>query len=279
MTSIDQGSFLQKVGPTWWVPYIDSETGNVGGTCFLLGYPPTGAYGSGVLASVTFRVKAYGYTPIHFYLTELRHYNGSHVLPLTHASVDGFFSNVHDAAVIDVIPAADQAYPTWTVPLNITVTVSNNAPSPVNLTVTTYYENFTNAYEIGTQNVINLDGGSQLNLTFSWDVIGAAWGIYTTKANVTLTGDLNPANDEFVYSNVTIKIPGDIQGDPTDPDPSIADGDVDWFDFGAFAIAYGTSLGNPKYNPQCDFNLNDQIDWFDFGDFAANYGKSTPKYP
>ncbi len=54
-----------------------------------------------------------------------------------------------------------------------------------------------------------------------------------------------------------------------------ADGDVDWFDFGIFAQAFGSSVGDPNYNDQCDFDLDDDVDWLDFGDFAANYGKSV----
>jgi hypothetical protein len=145
----------------------------------------------------------------------------------------------------------------------------NNAPTPKNLTVRAYYENVIAAYEIGTQNVTNLTSGSQLNLTFSWNLTDVTWGLYTTKANVTLAGDINSANNEFVYSNVTIKIPGDIDGD----------GDVDWFDFGDFAAAYGSHYGQPRYNVESDLDKNDDVDWFDFGDFAAHYGKSTSAYP
>jgi hypothetical protein len=64
-----------------------------------------------------------------------------------------------------------------------------------------------------------------------------------------------------------------------------SDGDVDWFDFGIFAAAYGTSEGDPDYKPEADFvgdptdpdpNIPDgDVDWFDFGIFAGNYGMSA----
>ena len=244
--------------------------------------------GPGILANITFTVVGYGVSNITLGDdTKLMGYDS-----ITHSTYEiidaqiqpdhiqhGYFSNMHEIAVIDVMPAADQAYPTWTVPLNITVTVLNNVTAPVNFTVRAYYENVTAAYEIGTQNVTNLSGGSQLNLTFSWNVTDVGWGIYTIKANVTLTGDVNPANDEFVYSNVTIKIPGDIQGDPDDPDPNKADGDVDRYDYGAFAQAYGYLSGQPGYNVECDIDRSGKIDRYDYGIFALNYGKSTTKYP
>jgi len=35
---------------------------------------------------------------------------------------------------------------------------------------------------------------------------------------------------------------GDIWGDPTDPDPSVQDGDVDRYDYGILAQNYGKSV-------------------------------------
>jgi len=292
VTGIVEGPFLADFAASdpwvfsWWLgEIIDNTNGWVSAGCSLYdAFPPTnpdGADGDGVLATVTFNVKSEGSSDLHFVYTLIHLMDPVDLIPvpIPHTAEDGFFSNIIDAAVIDVIPAADQAYPTWTIPLNITVTVSNNAPTQVNFTVTAYYENVTAAYEIGTQNVTNLSGGSQLNLTFSWNVTDVGWGLYTIKANVTLTGDVNPANDEFVYSNVTIKIPGDIQGDPDDPDPNKADGDVDRYDYGAFAQAYGYLSGQPGYNVECDIDRSGKIDRYDYGIFALNYGKSTTKYP
>ncbi len=50
------------------------------------------------------------------------------------------------------------------------------------------------------------------------------------------------------------------------------DGDVDWFDFGDFAQAYGSSVGDSNYNELCDLDLDGDVDWFDFGIFALYYG-------
>jgi hypothetical protein len=54
---------------------------------------------------------------------------------------------------------------------------------------------------------------------------------------------------------------GDIDGD----------GDVDRYDFGTFAGAYGTS---PASNPLCDLDCDGDVDRYDFGTFAGNYGKT-----
>jgi len=282
-TGIVEGPFLKQAGTTWPLPpKIDNDAGFVFAGSSLFPPPANGASGNGTLATITFNVTANGASAFHFSKTKLNGWVGGLPVPISHTAVGSFFSNITDAAVIDVLPAKNEAYPTWTIPLNITVTVMNNAPTPKNFTVRAYYENVTAAYEIGTQNVTNLTSGSQLNLTFSWSLTDIAWGLYTTKANVTLAGDINPANNEFVYGTVTIKIPGDIAGDP-DPPPSgplgPADGDVDWYDFGDFAAAYGSHYGQPRYNVESDLDKNDDVDWFDFGDFAAHYGKSTSAYP
>ena len=55
---------------------------------------------------------------------------------------------------------------------------------------------------------------------------------------------------------------GDIDGD----------GDTDVFDFGEFAAAFGSALGDPEYNPAADLDGNEAIDVFDFGLFATDFG-------
>jgi len=48
-----------------------------------------------------------------------------------------------------------------------------------------------------------------------------------------------PVKENGQFRNV---IPGDIGGDPDDPDPSIPDGDVDRYDYGCFAGNYGRTI-------------------------------------
>ena len=110
---------------------------------------------------------------------------------------------VYDVAVVNVVPANTQVYPTWTGPLEITVTVLNNGSEPANFTVTAYNDTTI----IGTQNVTDLAPGTPLNRTFSWTV-GGAYGDHTIKANATLADDVNPGNNE---KSVTVRVvyPGD----------------------------------------------------------------------
>jgi len=58
---------------------------------------------------------------------------------------------------------------------------------------------------------------------------------------------------------------GDVDGD----------GDVDRYDYGLFAGAYGTSEGDPDFDPRCDFDDDADVDRYDYGILAQNYGMGT----
>ena len=62
------------------------------------------------------------------------------------------------------------------------------------------------------------------------------------------------------FSNM---IPGDVDGD----------GDVDRYDFGSFAGAYGSIAGDSNYDIECDLDKDGDVDRYDFGTFAGNYGR------
>jgi len=75
-------------------------------------------------------------------------------------------------------------------------------------------------------------------------------------------------NDQFdlFYTTsdiIPITIPGDIDDD----------GDVD-SDLYLFAEAYGSSVGEPAYNPDADIDGDGDVDPADFYIFARNYGKT-----
>ena len=113
-TSIMEGPFLKTAGGTFFSPYInneefpDNKTGVVGASDLLTGLPPTGAYGNGILANITFKVIAEGNTPLHFYGSELRHWNGTWPpVPMDHTSVDGVFTILGDTDGNGLVDASD----------------------------------------------------------------------------------------------------------------------------------------------------------------------------
>ncbi|GAB4546370.1 MAG: hypothetical protein Tsb0013_05120 [Phycisphaerales bacterium] len=52
------------------------------------------------------------------------------------------------------------------------------------------------------------------------------------------------------------------------------DGDVDLGDFGAFAMAFSTALGDADYDPAFDFDYDGDVDLGDFGAFGASFGRT-----
>lgn len=57
-------------------------------------------------------------------------------------------------------------------------------------------------------------------------------------------------------------IVGDVNGD----------GVVDIFDIQAAALAFGSSCGDPEWNPKADFNADNKIDIFDLFIIASHFG-------
>lgn len=64
---------------------------------------------------------------------------------------------------------------------------------------------------------------------------------------------------------INVRMEGDVNGDGT----------VNTIDLEAFSRAYGSTLGNTNWNPNCDFNSDNIINVLDLQKLAKNYGKSV----
>jgi hypothetical protein len=67
-------------------------------------------------------------------------------------------------------------------------------------------------------------------------------------------------------SGLAVGAPAQCEGDLN------GDGSTDVFDFGALTAAFGTSQGDPAYDPAADLVPDGRIDVFDFSAFAADFG-------
>jgi parallel beta-helix repeat protein len=172
----------------------------------------------------------------------------------------------HDISIENVTLSTNETYigsTNQTFIVNITVTVKNKGKIGASETfnVTAKY----NLIIIETKTVVNLAANTNQTLTFNWNTTGLTPGNYTIMAEASIVADeFNTDNNIFIDGIIKLKILGDINGD----------GDVDWFDFGEFAGAYGSSYPQARYNVECDFDLDGDVDWFDFSIFARNYGVS-----
>ena len=145
---------------------------------------------------------------------------------------------------------------------NVTVLVAEKGDYAETFNVTAY----ANSTVIGTQQV-SLNATDQMTLTFTWNTTGFAYGNYTISTCVSLvTGETNTANNTFTGGKVTVTIPGDVDGN----------GVVNMSDIITILKAFGSTIGQPHYNPNCDIANNGKIDLNDLIIALRNFGQHYP---
>ena len=228
--------------------------------------------GPGVLATVTFNVVAVGESDIELGPeTVLIGDGGTYNITMAHRLKPGYFTSMGDAAMTQV--SMDKvyiiAYPTWSIPINITVLSQNVWGAPDFTAIAIYGSATIPEKQAGNHTVTGLGEGQKDTWNYAWDLENVTYGEYTVSAKVVVpTGDHNPLNDIDSDGTVWVKLPGDINGD----------GACDRYDFGEFAMVYGSVKGDGRYNPEADFDATNTVDRYDFGIFAMYYGKSTTAY-
>jgi len=149
------------------------------------------------LATLHFRVKSAGASPLDLHDTSLTNSTGGSI---PHEVSDGFVMTViHDVAVTAVTPSPSWAYAGW--PVNVTVVARNLGNVSETFNVTAYYDSTI----IGTITVENLAPDNETTLTFTWNTTGLTEGNYTLSANATIMPyELNTANNVYVDGDVQI---------------------------------------------------------------------------
>jgi len=97
-----------------------------------------------------------------------------------------------------------------------------------------------------------MNPGEALKITLTLSVSRYIEGISSFSFDILITG-----------SN---RLPGDANGD----------GKVNWVDLGLLGLAYGSTPGDPNWNPEADFNADGIVDWADMAILGMNYSENYP---
>jgi parallel beta-helix repeat protein len=103
-------------------------------------------------------------------------------------------------------------------------------------------------------------------LSFNWDPTGFTYGNYTISAHAwPVPSETNTAND-CTGCLITVSIPGDVNGDFK----------VGLQDLVILAHAYGSRLGDAKYDPNVDIDGTGVVGLLDLYIMALHYGQHYP---
>jgi hypothetical protein len=173
----------------------------------------------------------------------------------------------HDVAVTTVLSAKMVIMQGYTG--NITVSVFNEGQFAETFSVIAY----ANATTIGTQQVSSLGSMGQVTLTFTWNTTGCAKGNCTVSAYAEpVQGETDIADNSFTGGVIHVSMVGDLTG----ASPFVPDGKCDGRDITVVAKCFGSSVGNPRYNVNCDILNRGKIDGRDITIVAKNFGKHDP---
>lgn len=234
----------------------DDEAGFV---WISLTYPnPITTYSPVPLVRIEFHVDALGTSPLNLNDTTLTDSTG---LPIIHEVYNGYFASViRDVAVISVTTSLTTIYQGWTVYINVTVRNEGNLTESFD--VKALYETTL----IATLTVVDLPPSESTTITFTWNTEGVpACHNYTIIAEaVPVLYETDLEDNTLTNGDVKVRLMGDVNGDST----------VDMTDLGLAGAAFGSSPGDPNWNPEADLDQNNLVDMTDIGLIAQNCGKT-----
>jgi len=168
----------------------------------------------------------------------------------------------HDVAVLNVALGSDEVFVGWIVDINITV--KNTGGHRESINVTAFYDDAI----VGTLIVYNVSVGESITVPFAWNTTGLTpCHSYVVKGEAgAVPGEANLDDNVYVAGLVKIKFMGDINGDER----------VDIRDITIVAMAFGSKLGDERWNQIADLNIDDVIDIRDITLTAINFGKKCP---
>ena len=180
----------------------------------------------------------------------------------TQAQVQVISEGVHGVNVTDITAPMWVYQDILVIPrdcANISVTVSNIGNFPEDAWVTLYYDIASNR-SIGAYPVY-LNVGQTYILQFIWNTAGVPCGNYTLTAVATIATGSNT----FTDGNITVRLPGDVNGD----------GRVDIRDIALVARAFGSTPTSPNWNPAADISGDGIVNMQDITLVARHLGQHS----
>ena len=180
---------------------------------------------------------------------------------IEYAVITSPLPGAHDISVVNVTPLKTVVGQNYTCNINVTVINEGDFVETFNLTL---YANTTAIYTY--VNITLADGNSE-TVTFLWDTTGFTKGNYTLWAYAwPVGGETDTSDNTLTDGTVYVGIPGDVN----------SDGGVFIDDIAAIARAFGSSVGDPLYEPEYDITNDGQILIDDVSIAARNFGKTDP---
>jgi outer membrane protein assembly factor BamB len=166
----------------------------------------------------------------------------------------------HDVSIEGVIASKSVVGSGYSMSVNVTAADLGGYTETFNVTA------YANATVIGSENII-LPAGNSTTVTFTWNTDGFAYGDYTISAYALLVlGETNTGDNGMTGGTVYVGIPGDVDGI----------GRVNMNDIVSLMKAFGSTPGQPNWNPNCDINGKGRVDMSDVVIAVSNFGRHYP---
>jgi len=267
-TSIVEGPFLKTHPDTdntlYYIPIFTDTYNSTHGlivAASTLSQVHGGVSGTGTLATITFKVKAEGDSPLNLRETKLVDSVEPFGNLILHTTTDGMVHvGLHDIAIIKM--ETSRTMTNYTI-IYINVTLENQGQVTETFNVTAYYD----SVPIETKIVTNLIQGAITVITFTWDTETSPKGNYTISATASIVvGETDTADNEYSDGWVWTYRLGDINGD----------GKVNILDISLVAVAFGTKPGDARWNPNADINNDNETNILDISTVAIHFGEVDP---
>jgi hypothetical protein len=186
-TVVAEGPFLSNLSSTYFLSSLDdafnSTYGRITAACSLIGNI-SGAIGTGVLATVTFKTKSLGNGLLRLFQTKLGDSRGG-MIP--HVAVDGAVEvvrQVYDVAVTNVTSSLNEIAEGRSLGVSVTVANLGNRSEDFNVNV------LANTSIVASEPVAGLAVGANRTLSLVWNTTGAITNSsYQIKAEATSVPD------------------------------------------------------------------------------------------